>query len=102
MGVSGLAGLLQYNLSVWAAGTCTTASASEVDTCSHGHWELLNKVMLVMLLSLIYFPYQDHLERIHLSLSRNASLKRFPHLPPSETIPYSIVEQVGDSIIGDG
>merc|ERR1711871_1126112 len=53
--VSGLVGLLQYDLSVWAAGTCTTASASEVDTCFHGHWELLNKVMLVMLLSLIYF-----------------------------------------------
>lgn len=61
--VSGIVGLVQYPLSVWAGGTCITASPEEQSTCSHGQWGLLNHLAIAMLLGLLYFPYQDFLER---------------------------------------
>jgi hypothetical protein len=61
--VSGIFGLLQYPLSVWAGGTCITAKASDQATCSHGQWALLNHLTVFMLMGLLYFPYQDYVER---------------------------------------
>merc|ERR1711871_52624 len=71
---SGLVGLAQYYLSVWAGGTCITASADEVETCSHGEWRFLNSIMMVTLLGLLYFPWQDYQERVYL-IKKASSLR---------------------------
>lgn len=61
--LSGIVGLLQYPLALWAAGTCISPVPAPGQYCSHGQWSWLNHVMTVMLVGLLYFPYQDYRER---------------------------------------
>lgn len=62
--ISGVVGLLQYPLSEWADGSCITDSQ---DGCSHGQWDKVNHIMLVSFCLLLFFPYQDHIERKEIS-----------------------------------
>jgi MFS family permease len=61
--VSGLFGLLQYPLSLFAAGACIYPVPATGESCSHGLWTPLNHLMTVMFIALLYFPYQDYQER---------------------------------------
>ena len=88
---SGLVGLAQYNLSVWAGGTCITAPADEIESCSHGEWKFLNRTMMVTLLGLLYFPWQDHQERLYL-VRKVSSLRMFSM--PEQSVFENTNEQI--------
>lgn len=56
--LGGLLGITQYPLAQLVAGTCHDDNADQ-DTCSHGHWAIVNLIMLVMVASTLYFTVAD-------------------------------------------
>lgn len=58
--VAGFVGLLQYPLSTFADGDCITNPGPD---CNVGKWGDLNHIMLYTFIPLLFFPYQDYIER---------------------------------------
>ena len=58
--IAGFIGLLQYPLSRYADGDCITSPGPD---CNKGQWNIVNHIMLLSFISLLFFPYQDHIER---------------------------------------
>ena len=77
--ISGFVGLLQYPLSEWAYGDCYSTHG-EPD-CSHGEWNFLNHLMLANFVILLFFPYQDHVERRELLRRASSSMYSFSRFP---------------------
>lgn len=74
----GFIGLLQYPLATYALGTChhnhhnhnnvvidnNGVDDSMEDDCDQGQWYQVHIVMMIMILSTLYFSYQDQVRRI--------------------------------------
>lgn len=75
----GFMGLLQYPLATYALGTChhqyhhlnvvvtdnnKGSNDSMEDDCDQGQWFQVHIVMMIMILSTLYFSYQDQVRRI--------------------------------------
>jgi MFS family permease len=74
----GFMGLLQYPLATYALGTChhqyhhlivvtdnnKGSNDSMEDDCDQGQWYQVHIVMMIMILSTLYFSYQDQVRRI--------------------------------------
>ena len=58
--VAGFVGLLQYPVSTFADGDCITKPGPD---CNEGQWNNLNHIMLCSFVPLLFFPYQDYIER---------------------------------------
>lgn len=58
--IAGFVGLLQYPVSAYAFGDCITNPGPD---CSKGQWNTLNHIMLYSFIPLLFFPYQDYIER---------------------------------------
>jgi hypothetical protein len=66
--ISGFVSLLQYWLLDFAEGDCSTSGDS---VCTHSQWLLLNRLMLLMFVSLLIFPYQDYTERRRIASAKS-------------------------------
>ena len=60
--LAGLLGILQYPLAQYVAGTCHDDGADQ-ETCSNGHWMIVNVISLLMITSTLHFSYQDYRRR---------------------------------------
>lgn len=56
----GIAGILQYPLTLYAIGTCHLNTDTAMDqTCDRGKWSIVNTVMVLSLVSCLSFSYAD-------------------------------------------
>jgi len=77
--ISGFMGLLQYPFSEWAYGNCYSTNGAS--NCSSGQWSILNHFMFANFVLLLFFPFQDHVERRELqrrSSSQMYTISKFP------------------------
>jgi MFS family permease len=75
--LAGVLGMLQYPLALYGAGTCHVFT-SDQSTCDQGQWAWVNTAMVVMILSTLYFVYQDYVRR-------DAALKAAQSTPLGQT-----------------
>ena len=66
--ISGFVSLLQYWLLNFGDGGC---SSSGNTVCPNNQWALLNRIMTLMFVSLLIFPYQDYTERRRIASAKS-------------------------------